>query len=202
MVIKANSMCGWILRTFRTRDKIPMLQLWKSLVRSNIDYCCQLWNPTRVGKIQAVEQVQRSYIRKIRGMQDLSYWEQLLALSLCSLERRRERYIIMYVWRILEGLTPNFNQPDAGGIKSLHNERRGRTCNVPAVSRYIPASVKNIRYSSFAVVGAKLFNVLPPELRNMKNCSVNSFKRALDKFLKTVPDEPLVQGYTQYRRAE
>lgn len=202
MVTKANNMCGWILRTFRTREKLPMLQLWKSLVRSNIDYCCQLWNPTRVGKIQAVEQVQRSYIRKIRGMQDLSYWEQLSALSLCSLERRRERYIIMYVWRILEGLTPNFNRPDAGGIKSLHNDRRGRTCNVPAVSRYVPASVQNIRYSSFAVVGAKLFNVLPLELRNMKNCSLDSFKRALDKFLKTVPDEPLVQGYTQYRRAE
>ena len=31
-VTKANHMCGWILRTFRTRDKTPMHQLWKSLV--------------------------------------------------------------------------------------------------------------------------------------------------------------------------
>ena len=202
IVTKANKMCGWILRTFRTREKVPMLQLWKSLVRSNIDYCCQLWNPARVGMIQAVEQVQRSYIRKIRGMQLLSYWEQLSTLSLYSLERRRERYIIMYVWRILEGLTPNFNQPDAGGIRMLYSERRGRSCHVPAVRQYIPASVQNIRYSTFGVVGPKLFNVLPPELRNITNCSLDSFKCQLDKFLKTVPDEPLVPGYTLYRRAE
>ena len=152
--------------------------------------------------IQAIEQVQRSYVRKIRGMQDLSYWEQLSTLSLYSLERRRERYIIMYVWRIMEGIAPNFNQPDTGGIKMLYSERRGRSCHVPAISQYIPASSKNIRYSSFGVVGPKLFNMLPLELRNMKNCSLDSFKRQLDKFLKTVPDEPLVPGYTLYRRAE
>ena len=123
-------------------------------------------------------------------------------LSLYSLERRRERYIIMYVWRILEGLTPNFNHPDAGGIRTMYSDRRGRTCHVPAVSQYIPASVQNIRYSCFGVVGPKLFNTLPLELRNMNNCSLESFKCQLDKYLKTVPDEPLVPGYTLYRRAE
>lgn len=202
VVSKANQMCGWILRTFKTRDRTPMLTLWKSLVRSNIDYCCQLWNPTKTGEVQAIEQIQRSFIRKISGMQTLSYWEQLSALSLYSLERRRERYMIMYVWRILEGLTPNFNRPSSGGINANWNARRGRMCDVPAVRRQAPAPIQRIRYSSFGIVGPRLFNMLPKELRNTTACNLEVFKRKLDTFLRSVPDEPLVSGYTAYRRAD
>ena len=202
VVSRANQMCGWILRTFRTRDKMPMLTLWKSLVRSNIDYCCQLWNPSKVGKIQAVEQIQRSFIRKIHGMQQFSYWDQLSALSLYSLERRRERYAIMYVWRILEGLTPNFNEANSGGILATWNARRGRICRVPAVSTQASAASQRIRYSSFGITGPRLFNTLPIKLRNMTGCDLDVFKRKLDEFLRTVPDEPLVSGYTAYRRAD
>ena len=45
----AKQMCGWILRTFLTRETVPMLTLWKSLIRSKLEYCCQLWNPSRKG---------------------------------------------------------------------------------------------------------------------------------------------------------
>ena len=202
LIKKSNNMCGWILRTFRTRDRAPMMELWKSLVRSHIDYCCQLWNPSRAGLIQDIEHIQRSFIRKVEGMKQLSYWEQLEALSLYSLERRRERYCIMYVWRILEGITPNFARPDAGGIKALFNKRRGRSCDIPPVNRHASTAMQNIRDASFAVVGPKLFNSLPKELRNLTSCPLKTFKRELDRFLKTVPDEPRIRGYTQYCRAE
>ena len=91
----AKQMCGWILRTFLTRETVPMLTLWKCLIRSKLEYCCQLWNPSRKGDIQMLEQVQQNFIRKITGMGQLSYWEQLHALSMYSLERRRERYLII-----------------------------------------------------------------------------------------------------------
>ena len=42
---------GWILRTFQTREVLPMLTLWKQLVLCDHDYCSQLWNPDRVGDI-------------------------------------------------------------------------------------------------------------------------------------------------------
>ena len=202
VVSRSGQMCSWILRTFKTRERMPMLTLWKSLVRSNIDYCCQLWNPSKAGDIQAVEQLQRSFIRKISGMQGLSYWEQLSTLSLYSLQRRRERYILLYVWRILEGLTPNFNQPNLGGIREYWNARRGRLCDVPIVKARAPAAFRQMRYSSFGIIGPRLFNILPKELRNISNCTLEMFKRKLDKYLKTVPDEPLVSGYTSFRRAD
>ena len=83
-----------------------MLTLWKSLILSKLKYCSQLWNPSQTGEIQALEQVQRYFVRIISGIHHLNYWQQLRALSLYSL-KRRERYMTIYVWRILEGQVPN-----------------------------------------------------------------------------------------------
>ena len=60
-------------------------------------YCSQLWNPSKTGDIQALELLQRSYLRCINGMQGLNYWEPLGELKVYSLERRRERYIAIYI---------------------------------------------------------------------------------------------------------
>ncbi len=50
--------------------------------------------------------------------------------------------------------------------------------------------------------GARLFNCLPRNLRDMAGQSIDMFKRNLDKFLRLVPDEPLVPGYTAMRKTD
>lgn len=198
----AKSQCGWILRTFLARDKNTMMTLWKSLVRSKLEYCCQLWNPLKKGDIQALEQVQRNFFRKISGVQSLTYWEQLKALSEYSLERRRERYLILYAWRIIEGQVPNVCDPSSGGLRTKSHIRRGRYCVLPTISSQAPQSIQSLRHASFAVHAPRLFNSLPATLRNMTRCSLDAFKRKLDRFLTTVPDEPQMTGYTAMRRAD
>ena len=74
VIAEATRQCGWILRTFATREQEPMLTLFKSLVLCKLDYCSQLWCPTTKGNIQAIEMVQRSFVRKISGITNLSYW--------------------------------------------------------------------------------------------------------------------------------
>ena len=100
-------MCSWILRTFQSRTPEVMLTLWKSLVLPILDYCSQLWCPSKVGEIQQLEEIQKAFTRKIRSPTRNDYWERLQKLHLYSLERRRERYCIIYVWKMLEGLVPN-----------------------------------------------------------------------------------------------
>ena len=39
--------------------------------------------------------------------QHLDYWGRLKALRISSLQRRRERFIIVHVWKILREITPN-----------------------------------------------------------------------------------------------
>ena len=178
-----------------------MLTLWKSLVLSEHDYCCQLWNPQRVGQIQSLDQLQHFFIKKIYGISNLSYWDQLQVLGLYSLERRRERYIAMYVWKILEGHVPNIG-PDDRSITAVWNPRRGRECAVPGISTNAPVRIQNIRRASFAINGPRLFNSLPKYVRDTTNCDKRLFKARLDHYLWQVPDQPLIPGYTAYRQCE
>ena len=73
-----------------------------------------------------------------------------------------------------------------------------RKCIIPIIER---GSYQSIQANSLAFQGPRLFNCLPQCLRDLSGCSVNRFKSKLDKILKTVPDEPQVTGYVQYRRA-
>ena len=61
--------------------------------------------------IDQLEKIQRSFTKHITGMQGLDYSDRLVFLKLHSLQRRRERYCIIYVWKIIEGLVPNFSNP-------------------------------------------------------------------------------------------
>ena len=192
LISKAKNKCSWILRTFETRDKLPMLTLYKSLVIPILDYCSQIWSPAKKGHIQNIEEIQRSFTRKIKGTQNMDYWQRLKFLNLYSLERRRERYSIMYTWKILEHLVPSSLSIDP----KIHN-RRGRECTLPPLNTRAAKSVQNLREGSFSCRGPRLFNKLPREIRGM-SCSVNVFKRALDSFLKNIPDNPLTQNYTAY----
>ena len=197
-VSTVKKLCGWALRTFKTRAKVPMLTLWKSLIQCHCDYCSQLWSPTSMGEIMALENLQRCFLAKIDSVRGLSYWQQLSSLKLYSQERRRERYSILYTWRILEGLSPNL---DKTPIDAKWHPRRGRECCVPNLSTAPPAYIQTIRFSSFAFRGPRLFNTMPKEVRNLTGCSLEVFKQAVDRALARIPDEPLAPGLTQ-RRAE
>ena len=103
---------GWILKTFTTKEPQAMLTLYRALVLPIAEYCCQLWCPTVIGNIQELEGIQRSFTSRIKVLEHLNYWERLKALSLYSLQRRRERYLIIYVWKIVQGLAPNFEREE------------------------------------------------------------------------------------------
>ncbi|XP_066926193.1 uncharacterized protein [Clytia hemisphaerica] len=194
IVEKVQILIGWILRTFSSREHDVMLTLWKSLVIPHIDNCSQLWSPNEVNLIQQIEDLQKSFTRRIKNLHNQNYWERLQTLKLFSLQRRRERYIIIYTWCIIEKLVPN-----PGTITFYANPRQGRKCHIPLVKR---GPWQKVIYSSFKVQGPRLFNSLPKRLRDLTGCKKLKFKTELDKYLFTVPDEPLVTGYTMMRRAE
>ena len=89
---KVRQKCGWIIRTFHSRDMHTMKTLWCSIVQPHIDYCSQLWTPHRVGDLQKNESLFRSFSSKIYPISDLNYWDRLSALKMYSQERRMERY--------------------------------------------------------------------------------------------------------------
>ena len=102
---KCVNLSGWILRTVYTRDCITM---FKSIVLSGLDYGSQLWSLFLIKHITQLEKIQRSFTNHITGMNDMPYHERLKSLGLYFLLRRRERYCIIYIWKMIEGLAPNF----------------------------------------------------------------------------------------------
>ena len=189
---KGHQMSGWILRSFATRDPVPMLTLFKALVLPIVEYCCQLWSPKKQYLIKKIEDVQRHFTAKINGTEGLKYRQRLKLLVAYSLERRRDRYTVIYVWKIIQGLAPNLLGSDKIRCNEL-NQRLGRYCILPSLNRAAPNYVQTLRENSFSIHGPKLFNELPKQIRNF-NGSLETFKLKLDEYLSRVEDVPYDPG--------
>ena len=189
VVARARSMSGWALRTFTTRQKDPMITIWNTQVRSILDYCSPLWSPcsTDFKNIDLLEGTQRSFTRKIDEMEGLTYAERLKALKMYSVQRRHERYKIIYMYKIKEGLVPNISA--TYGLQFSQRGRHGCMCVIPSYPLYHNKAI-TARNCSFALTASSLWNVLPKTIRDISGLSVDAFKRRLDKALRKCPDEP------------
>jgi len=184
MVNTARRTAAWVLSVFRDRSRDTMMLLYKSLVRSKLEYCCPVWSPTKIEDIKAIESLQRTFTSKISGIQHLSYWERLEHLNMMSLQRRRERYLIIHMWKIRMTQVPNDLK-----IKFQYNDRLGLKALVPKVPQsHVGATYQN----SFAVKGPRLWNMLPKDLTLLDD--LESFKTNLDRILLSLKDTPPVAG--------
>ena len=107
VISKVNNLSAWALRTFRSRDKYLMKKIWRSLIQCHADYGCILWYPVgRIGEMRALEDPLRSFTKRVSGMWNKSYSERLEHLNMSSIERRTERYMIIYIWKSINGFVP------------------------------------------------------------------------------------------------
>ena len=177
-------MAGWILRTFESRDKLTMPTAWKTLALPIHDYCSQLWSTHKISDMQELESIQWSFLRKIKGFHFSDYWDAIRQLGMYSLECRRDRYQVLYCWKIAKNLVPST------GIVFYQSDRRGRLIKEKSVQQNIPAFVRQAKTNSFNIKVAKMLNCLPQTFRNHSGSSISQAKLALDNLLSTIDDEP------------
>ena len=147
-----------------------MVTLWKSIIQPKLDYCSQLWTPDDQDSINTIESVQEHFLSKVAGTENFNHWERLKFLHLYSQKRRRERYVMIFLWKISEGRDKGYE------VDFSNSDRRGRMALPKPYVRTAPAAVRRARESSLAVKGCKLFNLLPADIRNMSGCSIDTFK--------------------------
>ena len=121
--------CSWSPSQSRNQDgslersspEAPFLMrtLFKTLVLPHVDYCSQLWAPSRASDLLRLEKIQKNFLRKIPSLSHLSYWEQLASLKMYSTQRRLERHRVIYIWKLIEGIVP-----DCGVRESQNQETR------------------------------------------------------------------------------
>jgi hypothetical protein len=79
------------------------VQLYKSLVRTQLDYGSSVLAPFKAKHIEQIEGVQRRSTKHIPGFRDMTYSERLGALKLPSLSYRRLTGDMIEVYTIING---------------------------------------------------------------------------------------------------
>ena len=186
-VLNCSCLISWILCTFSKRDKCTMLTLFKAVVRSVLEYACQLWSPGTVNLITKLEKMQRSFTKYIFNMYELTYENRLKDLNLYFIQRKKDRYQINYVWKILKEKVTNLNSPTVTNSSG----RLGRLC----IKKHVTSDrIGSIAHNSFRWRAIRLFNSLPKSVRNIRDVDISVFNRSLDYFLRTLRDSPTELG--------
>ena len=168
----AFSMLAIINRNFFNLDKDTFKLLYKSLVRSHIEYGHSVWNPYRIGIISDLERVQKRATKMVKNCKKLSYSDRLRFLEIPTLKFRRSRGDMIEVFKILNG----FYDASVSPILLRNYDTRTRGNNLKLIHSRSRLDVKKYSFSSRIV---SLWNMLPNWV--VLSESVNSFKNNLDK---------------------
>ena len=68
-------------------------------------------------------------------------------------------------------------------VTFTQHEKRGRRMKLASLCNTDPAAVKRARNSTLQVRGAKLFNIIPRDLRDTVTGTTDQFKAKLDEWL-------------------
>ena len=185
---QGRRLTAWVLSVFKDRSEATMMCLYKSLIRSRLEYLSPLWHPSKQEDIKCIESVQRAFTSKVKDLSEYSYHDRLRILGLMSLQRRRERFIIITVWKIINEVIPN--ELD---FQITNSDRRGLKVKVPPLRTDATQHARSCYESSFGVIGPRLWNTLPRRLSIITNKT--TFKTALTKYISQIPDLPPVDGY-------
>ena len=107
-----------------------------------------------------------------------------------STKRQNQRYRILYVWKSLKDLVPSL------GLSISNDTRRGPLIDIERISGKV-MKIRTIKSRHIKYEGARLFNSLPRYIREFDG-NHESFKYLLDKFLWTIPDCPILNGYSSH----
>lgn len=169
----AFKILGIIKRNFIDLDKKSFILLYKSLVRSHLEYAVSVWNPYKISLISDIERVQKRATKLVKECKLLSYVDRLKYLKLPTLKYRRLRGDMIEVFKILN------NYYDVSVIPHLERNFDTRTRGNSFKLQHIRPNLDVKKYS-FGVRVVSVWNSLPDDV--VVATSLNNFKNKLDKY--------------------
>jgi len=175
---KAYSMLGIIKRNFKYLTISSFVLLYKSMVRSHLDYCSSVWVPYKKGDIELLEKVQKRATKLIPTIKTMAYSERLKACKLPTLHYRHIRGDMIEMFKILSG---KYDIAVAPRINREYNSiTRGNDLRLQKLrTKY------DLRKYFFTNRALDVWNSLPNHV--VLSDTVNTFKSKLDKFWQQQP---------------
>ena len=112
----------------------------------------------------------------------LNFWERLHKLKVNSIHRRRERYMIKYIWKITQHIVPNIDAAMGHKIKTRNHPWHGTQGVMVFCIEYTANRnpVQSRQENSITVIITLLYNSLPKFLRDVECVKTEKFQFQLD----------------------
>ena len=172
-VNKSYSVLGLIYRNFKYMSCDTFVMLYKTLVRSHLEYANCVWSPYRQMDIDKIERVQMRANRMVQQLKNLSYEARLRRLNLPTLKYRRLRGDMIQVYNIVSG--KHTTNPTIDLKLSNISNTRGNMYKLQLSHVHY-----NLRKHFFSNRIVAVWNSLPNIIVNAE--STNIFKNRLDRF--------------------
>ena len=101
IIKKANGVLAVTRRSFQYMDCEIFKNLYKGIIRPQLEYATPVWNPHLKSHIKAIEAVQIRATRMIPGMSGKTYPERLRLLNIPTLAYRRLRGDTIHVYKLI-----------------------------------------------------------------------------------------------------
>ena len=175
-------MFALLRRTFKYLDTETFVPLYKTLVRTHLDFASAVWSPYKQKHIEQIESVQRRATKQLPGLKGLSYSERLRKLKLPTLSYRRTRGDMIEVYKILTGKYDK----DATHCLKLWKDMAPRASDRGHSMKLYPQRARTrLRKNAFAIRTVHTWNSLPEHVVTAP--SLNAFKNRLDKHWSNQP---------------
>ena len=171
----AFKMLGIINRNFKNLDTFSFLLLYKSIVRSHIEFAHSVWNPYKISLINDLEKVQKRATKMVRSCKNMHYMDRLKFLQLPTLKYRRLRGDMIEVYKIINNIYDSAVVPSL--VRNYNTRTRGNSCKL-----LVERCKYDLRKFSFCNRIISVWNSLSENV--VTSPTVNSFKNNLDKFWK------------------
>ena len=177
------------MASFISRTTSTVLLIYKTYIRSVLDYASPSWSPYHATQIASLEYMQKRVIAIIDDIdQDQLYSDKLKQLRLYSLQRRRERYDLCILYKYLKAGQIYLNIEISRGTDIPRNHRHNRHLRDSAP--LLPyEKIKTVREETFIPRAIKSWNQLPPHI--VEAPKFTAFKIRLDNLLSGLEDIPL-----------
>ncbi|RUS78658.1 hypothetical protein EGW08_013585 [Elysia chlorotica] len=157
---KANKTLGFLRRNIKIGSIYTKALAYKALVRPQLEYACEVWDPHTDDNIQTLEKTQRRAARWVvnRYRQTSSVGDMLNQLNWPSLEQRRKNTRLSTLYKYHQGEVKIDMSNTPRLLNTGYNTRRSHK------DQYVvEPSSRNYRKYSFFPRTIKEFNALPRE---------------------------------------